>query len=438
MDGNSTHPAPNLKTTMAWSRISNQLGHWNDRKVIAIPLSDFLNTHPDIQSGIIAEFKKATGEEGMFARDPESLGIMLLGPVKLFKPDSVVVDGNLFWDPKGIHASAPKEQQKKAKIPRPPNAYILYRKDHHREIREQNPGLHNNEISVIVGNMWRDEQPHIREKYFNMSNEIKTRLLLENPDYRYNPRRSQDIRRRVSPYLKIKLLNYDVNGNLLWGTVNAEDAALIRTHFHGVVRVEEMDDGCRIVCRPVAGSRKLRAAVVDTWMPRYTVDTTPVTEDDDAPAFNFNDPLGGAYFPLNEHLWITVNQNPPFNAPPPNPNPHLDFVHPDGMEAVVHNVQNMIAQVQEANEAAAANATTATTAASAVTQVMADDTINPALIPTVNTHASVLPYVHTIPDNATVTPSATGNSVHVVTPGHQGYHLIHWPPLSSENMDTED
>lgn len=286
--------------------------------------------------------------------------------------------------------------------------------------------------------MWRDEQPHIREKYFNMSNEIKTRMLLEHPDYRYNPRRSQDIRRRVSPYLKIKLLNYDVNGNLLWGTVNAEDAALIRTHFHGVVRVEEMDDGCRIVCRPVAGSRKLRAAVVDTWMPRYTVDTTPVTEDDDAPAFNFNDPLGGAYFPLNDHLWITVNQNPPFNAPPPNPNPHLDFVHPDGMEAVVHNVQNMIAQVQEANEAAAVNGTTATTAASAVTQVMADDTINPALIPTVNTHASVLPHVHTIPDNATVTPSATGNSVHVVTPGHQGYHLIHWPPLSSENMDTED
>ena len=130
--------------------------------------------------------------------------------------------------------------------------------------------------------MWRDEQPHIRDKYFSMANEIKARLLLDNPDYRYNPRRSQDIRRRVSPYLKIKLLNYDGNGNLLWGTVNAEDAALIRTHFHGVVRVEETDEGCRIVCRPVAGSRKLRAANVDTWMPRYTVDATLISEEDEA------------------------------------------------------------------------------------------------------------------------------------------------------------
>ena len=82
----------------------------------------------------------------MFARDPETHQIMLLGPAKLFKPDCVVFEGNLFWDPKGIHAEAPKPQKKKVKIPRPPNAYILYRKDHHRQIREQNPGLHNNEI----------------------------------------------------------------------------------------------------------------------------------------------------------------------------------------------------------------------------------------------------------------------------------------------------
>ncbi|KAK3396116.1 putative mat-a protein [Sordaria brevicollis] len=441
MAGNLSQPDPELMAPMAWSRISNQLGHWNDRKVIAIPLTDFAASDSEIQAGIIASFKKATGEEGMFARDPESLGIMLLGPTKLFKPDTVVVDGNLFWDPKGIHAPAPKEQEKKVKIPRPPNAYILYRKDHHREIRDRNPGLHNNEVSVIVGNMWRDEQPHIREKYFNMAKEIKRRVLIEHPDYRYNPRRSQDIRRRVSPHLKIKLLNYDANGNLLWGTVNAEDAALIRTHFTGVVRVEEMDDGCRIVCRPVAGSRKLRAAVVDTWMPRYTVDPTPVTEEEEqAQAFNFNDPMdpfGGAYFPLNDHLWIAVGQNNPVQAPV-NPNPHMDFEHPAGMEAVVANVQDMIAQVQ-VNDPTLANEATTTA------QTIVDDTINPALIPNVNNHAAAHhhqgPGLH-IPVGSIITPSASGNAVHVTTPGHTapGYTLVNvtWPPANGENMDTED
>ena len=82
----------------------------------------------------------------MYARDPESLELVLLGPAKLFKLNCVVANGNLFWDPKGILDSSPKEQKKKMKIPRPPNAYILYRKDHHRGVRQQNPGLHNNEI----------------------------------------------------------------------------------------------------------------------------------------------------------------------------------------------------------------------------------------------------------------------------------------------------
>ena len=35
---------------------------------------------------------------------------------------------------------------KEAKIPRPPNAYILYRKERHNTVKEANPGITNNEI----------------------------------------------------------------------------------------------------------------------------------------------------------------------------------------------------------------------------------------------------------------------------------------------------
>ncbi|KAG9903607.1 hypothetical protein KCV05_g15527, partial [Aureobasidium melanogenum] len=43
------------------------------------------------------------------------------------------------------------------KVSRPANALILYRKHHHSDIVACNPGLHNNEISKIIGKMWRDE-----------------------------------------------------------------------------------------------------------------------------------------------------------------------------------------------------------------------------------------------------------------------------------------
>ena len=264
--------------------------------------------------------------------------------------------------------------------------------------------------------MWRDEQPHVRDKYFNMASEIKDRLLLEHPDYRYNPRRSQDIRRRVSPYLKIKLLNYDNNGNLLWGTVDPEDTAIIRSHFYGVVRIEEMDEGCRIVCRPVAGSRRLRAAEIPTYMPRYEVDATPITDDNIGQGFNFNDPFPGADFPVNDHLWVAMNDAENFDAdaPGPMPNPDLAFGHPG--------------QVLAANEPAA-------------NQVMAEATLDPALITTVPAAVAAL-HMPPIPANAIITPSANGNAVHVSTPNHPGpgYILLtsNWTAESNENMNTED
>lgn len=38
------------------------------------------------------------------------------------------------------------EPARKTKIPRPPNAYILYRKDHHAKVKQTNTQLCNNEI----------------------------------------------------------------------------------------------------------------------------------------------------------------------------------------------------------------------------------------------------------------------------------------------------
>ncbi|KAK0706720.1 high mobility group box domain-containing protein, partial [Lasiosphaeria miniovina] len=43
------------------------------------------------------------------------------------------------------------------KIPRPRNAFILYRQHHQAQVVAQNPGLANPEISKIIGEQWRDE-----------------------------------------------------------------------------------------------------------------------------------------------------------------------------------------------------------------------------------------------------------------------------------------
>ncbi|RFU77035.1 mat1-2-1 [Trichoderma arundinaceum] len=91
----------------------------------------------------------------------------------------------------------PTVPSKPVKIPRPPNAYILYRKDRHNIVKAANPGITNNEISQILGRAWNQESREMRQKYKEMSEEIKLALLEKHPDYQYKPRKSSEKRRRT-------------------------------------------------------------------------------------------------------------------------------------------------------------------------------------------------------------------------------------------------
>lgn len=86
---------------------------------------------------------KCLAEEVMFAQDADNDLVWILGPKKVMQPNITVVDNIPIWDPKKKHVPPPAVE---VKIPRPPNAYILYRKDKHNEVKSENPDLHNNEI----------------------------------------------------------------------------------------------------------------------------------------------------------------------------------------------------------------------------------------------------------------------------------------------------
>ncbi|KAJ6786447.1 hypothetical protein PWT90_03332 [Aphanocladium album] len=86
--------------------------------------------------------------------------------------------------------------RKHTKIPRPPNAYILYRRDRHSLVKQGDPGLTNNEISQILGKAWNAEPPSVRQRYKEMSEKIKKTLLEKHPEYSYQPRKPSERKRR--------------------------------------------------------------------------------------------------------------------------------------------------------------------------------------------------------------------------------------------------
>ncbi|KAL8952913.1 MAG: hypothetical protein Q9222_001203 [Ikaeria aurantiellina] len=76
------------------------------------------------------------------------------------------------------------------KVPRPRNAFILYRQHHQAHVVHQNPGLANPEISKVIGDHWRQSPPEVKAHWKNLAEEEKIRHARQYPDYRYQPRRN--------------------------------------------------------------------------------------------------------------------------------------------------------------------------------------------------------------------------------------------------------
>ncbi|KFZ07230.1 hypothetical protein V501_06640 [Pseudogymnoascus sp. VKM F-4519 (FW-2642)] len=75
------------------------------------------------------------------------------------------------------------------KIPRPRNAFILYRQHYQGQVIAQNPGLANPEISKIIGAQWREQSIETKNEWKRLAEEEKHRHQRQYPDYRYQPRR---------------------------------------------------------------------------------------------------------------------------------------------------------------------------------------------------------------------------------------------------------
>ncbi|OJJ78305.1 hypothetical protein ASPBRDRAFT_167991 [Aspergillus brasiliensis CBS 101740] len=92
----------------------------------------------------------------------------------------------------------PSVTVKAAKVPRPPNAFILYRQHHHPKLKEAHPNLSNNEISVILGKQWKAESEDIRVEFKALADELKRKHAEAHPDYQYTPRKPSEKKRRTS------------------------------------------------------------------------------------------------------------------------------------------------------------------------------------------------------------------------------------------------
>ncbi|KAI0457262.1 hypothetical protein F5B21DRAFT_512812 [Xylaria acuta] len=78
---------------------------------------------------------------------------------------------------------------KAPKVPRPRNAFILYRQAWQGHFAAQHPGLANPEISKLIGEKWREQPESVKNEWKQLAEEEKIRHQRQYPGYRYQPRR---------------------------------------------------------------------------------------------------------------------------------------------------------------------------------------------------------------------------------------------------------
>lgn len=135
-------------------------------------------------------------EPVLYARDGNGADYVYLGT-----PRALTAGPGMLVNPTGAGEALwmVRPEGAPVKVPRPPNAYILYRKERHHLVKSMQPNITNNEISQILGRCWNMESRAVRAEYKVRADEVKRLHYEKHPDYQYRPRRPSERRRRANP-----------------------------------------------------------------------------------------------------------------------------------------------------------------------------------------------------------------------------------------------